>query len=1023
MRNSHCTSHENRWNCKKTLKRGPPKSYVERLENRVQRLQDLIGKLSPEALECLDTFFDSPLLSTHPPITSKQPDSTLAQHDPTPARFIRHLGSDIARPAASEEDDKDGFLIDQLEKLSIDTHQQRFCGKSSGVTLIKAALELKREYLGTKGESRLVGEGGIDLSDPRKQWPQPPPNPPSPPPKYSYPPPDLLASLIDLYFAHVNTYLPLLHRPTFEREVAQGLHLENISFAKNLLLVCAVASRFSDDPRVMDDAGHDAHSAGWKWFVQMSLVNASPLNPPNIYDIQFYALLGQFLQASSVPQACWTIVGAGIRAAQDVGVHRRKKNRVHTVEDELWKRAFWVLLCMDRLFSSSLGRPCAIHDEDFDLDMPIECDDEYWEHPDPQLRWRQPTPHKTPSIITYFNSYIRLNQILAFLLRTVYAINKSKILLGFVGQQWEENIVSELDSALNTWIDSLPDHLRWDPTRTHDVFFNQSASLHCAWYHIQILVHRPFIPSPRKPNAALTFPSLAICTNAARACCNILDAQRKRFKVAPPPLQTTAFSAGVVLLLSIWGGKRSGLSTDFNKEMANVQKCMEVLKGAETRWYVAGRLHDILSELASVGDRRLPQHLSDSATKTTAQKRDREPEEEEVSAPPASVATSHNEPSMQGRSSYITDATLNITGQTQSSANQRPAPSGGARSVFTQPSPFSQQMLYTLPEYSFDPRPNAMQHPQQQQQFEQRRPPQPPPSYQQVQALHRPMEPQPAWYGASNVGSPGFSRAHDSHVQPHAVSVSPTYLPQGHSQMHIPPTSMAGASSGSSYASAYSAPSTADFGTMSPFVIQTGQPGARHGQQQGYSYRVAHEMDAGGHGGLGMPVGGSADLYTGGGVGGMDASGSGTGTGTGMSVDDALAMWSEAPAGFELNEWGDYVSNINGATTSARHILLPGNFSLAMGPMPMYVLLRLQALNYYAPELTNLSERVPRFIYSDPVSAQEELGACIDTVSASTALLGIAIHELGPEDAFSVSPSTPTGPSLRLHQASPSTLP
>jgi hypothetical protein len=31
-------------------------------------------------------------------------------------------------------------------------------------------------------------------------------------------------------------------------------------------------------------------------------------------------------------------------------------------------------------------------------------------------------------------------------------------LLGFVGQQWEQHIVAELDSALNKWIDSVPDH-------------------------------------------------------------------------------------------------------------------------------------------------------------------------------------------------------------------------------------------------------------------------------------------------------------------------------------------------------------------------------------------------------------------------------------------------------------------------------------------------------------------------------------------------------------------------------------
>ena len=39
-----------------------------------------------------------------------------------------------------------------------------------------------------------------------------------------------------------------------------------------------------------------------------------------------------------------------------------------------------------------------------------------------------------------------------------YAINKAKAALGFVGHQWDQHIVAELDSALNKWFDDVPDH-------------------------------------------------------------------------------------------------------------------------------------------------------------------------------------------------------------------------------------------------------------------------------------------------------------------------------------------------------------------------------------------------------------------------------------------------------------------------------------------------------------------------------------------------------------------------------------
>jgi hypothetical protein len=62
-------------------------------------------------------------------------------------------------------------------------------------------------------------------------------------------------------------------------------------------------------------------------------------------------------------------------------------------------------------------------------------------------------PDGVPSKISYFVAYIKLGQILAFALRTIYTINKSKVLLGFVGERWEQHIVAELGAA------ELPDRL------------------------------------------------------------------------------------------------------------------------------------------------------------------------------------------------------------------------------------------------------------------------------------------------------------------------------------------------------------------------------------------------------------------------------------------------------------------------------------------------------------------------------------------------------------------------------------
>jgi hypothetical protein len=88
------------------------------------------------------------------------------------------------------------------------------------------------------------------------------------------------------------------------------------------------------------------------------------------------------------------------------------------------------------------------------------------------MAFKQP-PGK-PSKVAFFISMLQQNEILAFTLRTVvsaasdpmsarantrqYTINKSKPLLGYTGDKWEQHIVSQLDSALNKWVETVPDH-------------------------------------------------------------------------------------------------------------------------------------------------------------------------------------------------------------------------------------------------------------------------------------------------------------------------------------------------------------------------------------------------------------------------------------------------------------------------------------------------------------------------------------------------------------------------------------
>jgi len=393
----------------------------------------------------------------------------------------------------------------------------------------------------------------------------------------------------------------LLHRPTFERSIHDHLHLTDHHFGDSVLAVCAVAARYSNDPRTILEGTDSLHSRGWKWYRQVKPLQKPLSLATSVYELQTYLLSVLFLQGSSTPDGTWTLVGVGVRYAQDVGVHRRRFNRKSSVEDELWKRAFWVLICFDTTLSSFLGRPRATNSKDYDLDLPTDCDDEYWEITDRTLAFKQP-PGK-PSRIACFISYLKLMEILDAAQRTIYSVKKSTILLERPLN--EHCMVTELDSELNKWVDSVPDHLRWDPQNQDPVFFEQSAVLYAAYYNIQMLVHRPFITAPTKPSP-LPFPSLAICTNAARSCIHLMELVSRRGFVYHPHTLMALFSSAVVLLLNVWAGKLSGFHGDPAKDVQVVVDCLNVMHAYENRFPSAGRMCDTVCELSAAGGIQLP---------------------------------------------------------------------------------------------------------------------------------------------------------------------------------------------------------------------------------------------------------------------------------------------------------------------------------------------------------------------------------------------------------------------------------
>ncbi|KAK7057146.1 Zn(2)-C6 fungal-type domain-containing protein [Favolaschia claudopus] len=606
--------------------RGPPKAYVTGLEDRLEQLEALLKQLRP------DTDYTAELGpriprgawkedAVQPPSPSKP-----SAKNSVPATDLRlatrlalnsHARRDINDSDSSSEDgystsDSENWTTEGLstgsQRLTLhplepasapedtDIINTRFHGKSSLISLIEVTRRYKELHIAETSDNdfdqepnlpppinsyfkrsefwlpqswELKWEEGFAISDEQllSQVLE------------EYPPPSLARILIDLYFVHCN-HLPLLHRPTFERQFREQLHHRSIWFSCVCLGIFAVASRWCDDPLVLprdckrtSSGALDWTCAGWHYHnIAMGIHRArqSLLYPACLEEIQTFTLLAMFVRGTVNHSASWIFISIGLRKAQDIGAHRKKLyGKKPNVTDELWKRAFWCLV-----------------------------DDEYWDS-DPPFR----QPPGIPCRLTHFNLWLRLAQIVTFTVRTIYSVHNPRALLGRIAKVRTDEVMAQLTLALQDWLRSVPDYLRWSNHIKDEELSNQSACLYCTYYLAEMLMYRAFIPPlasssatvPPVPHIRASFPALAFCVKAARSATRVIDWQVARGWTNTPILVATAQLSAAMLTLGVWEAKtkqeqspaedvKPPLAHTIMSLMGDIHICMRTLEMLEPRW-------------------------------------------------------------------------------------------------------------------------------------------------------------------------------------------------------------------------------------------------------------------------------------------------------------------------------------------------------------------------------------------------------------------------------------------------------
>ncbi|KAK4704332.1 hypothetical protein P7C70_g1875, partial [Phenoliferia sp. Uapishka_3] len=542
----------------KAVKRGPPKGYVESLERRLEAMEALLRALSATSSADLDKLPTA--------------DFDFDDNGDDLQAFREHSTPGSTTGASPMGNGKTNVSLESVDRLAADLEElsvdkDRYVGRGSGLHLARSIREFSKTDIMPAIDSEhdstpsivelLLQEDHLRTSF-----------------HFELPPVDLQRKLLDAYWSRFNNSTPLLHRPSFERALADGSLERDTSFRSLFFMVCAVAARFVEDERLdiqyaVSDPVASRQSKGFEYF-RASSGSASPaLMSATLYDIQSSVLAIAWLLGAATPISAWACVGFAIRRVVDVGAHRENRKRWNSspLADQLRRRAFGALFGIDRTISASLGRPLAIHDQDCDLGPPLDITDEAldeWNLRGPDSP--PPPPSEIPGPLAGTNCLIRLQTIMGRALRLLYGMNRQSNTV-----EKATAAVTELDSLLNEYT---------------------------SYYATQILVHRDNISPTRKMH---TFPSLAICSNAARSCSHILDALRvasleqEGFWFIP----LAGVTSGLILLINVFANGPTGSSLT-SSAMSDVKKCIHILEVLAPTTFLAGKCASGLDRLSTM---------------------------------------------------------------------------------------------------------------------------------------------------------------------------------------------------------------------------------------------------------------------------------------------------------------------------------------------------------------------------------------------------------------------------------------
>jgi hypothetical protein len=288
--------------------------------------------------------------------------------------------------------------------------------------------------------------------------------------EHALPPYDLLYALVDLYFKHINTWCPFLHRRATLDSLFGTSTLEE---ADRILLHAIVATtlRFSTDPRLTEESRRHYHDISKQKVLLYGLENSS------IKALQALVILALDLVGSGNGPPGWNLLALITRSIVQVGLAVEETSTtvspnypsIYTlramilpdppdwIADESRRRLFWMVYLLDRYATIATAFEFALDEKEIDRKLP--CRDDLWNKNQPvPTRWFR-TSGRTeydidkPENLGAFAYYI---EILGILSRIHNFLKKPVDISALSDVETWQGEYRELDNLLTSWKFNLP---------------------------------------------------------------------------------------------------------------------------------------------------------------------------------------------------------------------------------------------------------------------------------------------------------------------------------------------------------------------------------------------------------------------------------------------------------------------------------------------------------------------------------------------------------------------------------------